>query len=123
MVIMNVCKQYGINLPEFLSKHLLAEIRTAIDQHPCISGLDKTDARSLLSCISELWHTLHLQPIVGTPTEVPVPRNVSLMSDYIHFWIDLDTKLVRYISLYCVTQPKYFTTVGPTMIDKHQCLP
>ena len=36
----------------------------------------KTDVRSRLSRGSVLVHTGHVQPVSGTPVDVPVPRNV-----------------------------------------------
>ena len=35
-----------------------------------------TDVRSLLSRGSVLVHIWHVQPVSGTPVDVPVPRNV-----------------------------------------------
>src|SRR5574344_1022402 len=35
-----------------------------------------------LSCQSSDWQTLHLQPIMGTPCDVPVPKNVSFIYCY-----------------------------------------
>jgi len=32
-----------------------------------------------LSRVSEDWHTVQVQPIIGMPWEVPVPRNLTFM--------------------------------------------
>jgi hypothetical protein len=37
---------------------------------------DRSDGRSRLSRGSVERHTLHVQPIIGTPCDVPVPRNI-----------------------------------------------
>ena len=63
---------------------LLAEVRAGVDDHhPLRSAVfgpfqrTSTEGRSRRSCGSAEVHTAQAQPSVGTPIEVPVPRNVS----------------------------------------------
>ena len=44
----------------------------------------KTDVRSRLSRGSVLVHTGHVQPVSGTPVDVPVPRNVIFISVFLN---------------------------------------
>ena len=50
------------------------EVSTRIDAWPATSTW--IDGRSRLSCGSVDRHTAHVQPMLGTPDEVPHPRNV-----------------------------------------------
>ena len=60
---------------------LLAKIRPGVDHHHALAPRScqrrSTDGLSRRSCGSGDVHTAHVHPKVGTPMEVPVPRNVS----------------------------------------------
>ena len=47
----------------------------------------KMDVRSRLSRGSVLVHTGHVQPVSGTPVDVPVPRNVIFISVFLNISI------------------------------------
>jgi hypothetical protein len=63
-----------------VGKHLLPEIRTTIDSIFLFSSVVTiTEERKRLSLGFSEVHTSHVQPITGTPWEVPVPKNFNFI--------------------------------------------
>ena len=82
--------------------------------------------RRRLSRTSLLRQTLHWHPSEGTPPEVPVPKNVTLIS--LMCLYDVDFRLYRNAELafdvgtYHVAQAKDFVSRSPSPIDENESL-
>src|SRR5574344_423921 len=81
-----------------------------------------------LSFESVLRHTLHRQPMVGTPHDVPVPRKVSFIfivpsSNDIHLRFDVNAKHSADVLLYPLAERHDLIARSPSAIHQHQCLP
>ena len=73
--------EHRVHAGQAVAQGLLAKIRAGVDHHhpltPPSCQRSSRDGRSRRSCGSAEVHTAQSQPSVGTPIEVPVPRNVS----------------------------------------------
>ena len=88
---------------------------------------NNTEQRSLLSCGSVLLQVWQLQPMVGTPHDVPVPKKMSLYmnhlsSNNIHFRIDVYAELLLDVMLYLLAECHDFLTSSTTQIHQYQSL-
>ena len=61
------------------TQHLCPEIGTAVYQYHRIVRMQQADARKRLSRGSADVQTGHVQPISGTPVDVPLPNIVSFI--------------------------------------------
>ena len=78
MVVVAMREQCGVDVGGSCVHNLLTEIRTAVDQQ--IAAVDRQQCRCPQSFVVNVGH---VQPICGTPDDVPVPRKRSLIVDRI----------------------------------------
>ena len=79
MIGVAVREQDGINARYAARERLLAKVggRVHEDRRPVLDRQVDSDGRVRRSRLSLEWQTLHWQPIIGTPCEVPLPRYVT----------------------------------------------
>ena len=79
MVVMFVGKQHGVYTTEVQRQICWRKSGPQSNRILVCSVSTNTEVRKRLSRASVLRHTLHEQPICGTPVLVPVPKNVIFM--------------------------------------------
>ena len=82
--------EHRVHMGQLFAERLFAEVRTGVDHHHTLRirlwvgrgsrQRNSTEGRSRRSCASVEVHTAHVHASVGTPIEVPVPRNVRVAS-------------------------------------------
>ena len=73
---MAVREEDRVDAADVGAQRLRAQIGPGIDEHAAPAVSTKIDGRRRLSRGSVERHTAQSQPIIGTPCDVPVPRNV-----------------------------------------------
>ena len=77
------------------------------------------EQRRRLSRGSVLLHVWQWQPIVGTPHEVPVPKNVIFISYNVYFRLDGDAEALLHIVLYGTAEGNNICTGGTSAVHQH----
>ncbi len=83
MIGVAVREEDGVDAADVVRQRLRAQVGPGVDQQrrPSSSVAMRTEGRSRLSRGSVERQVAQSQPIIGTPCDVPVPRNVILQAN------------------------------------------